>query len=102
MFGDGRRAQGERLRQFFDGCLPQRQTGQNGSSGGIREGCKSSAEIVRHLFYLMANYPIGKLARSNGIVKGFGLTDDGPNRNVWSATLSQAKNESDRMVCANV
>jgi hypothetical protein len=25
-----------------------------------------------------------------------------PNRNVWSAVLSQAKNESDRMVCANV
>jgi hypothetical protein len=24
------------------------------------------------------------------------------NRNVWSAVLSQAKNESDRMVCANV
>ena len=24
------------------------------------------------------------------------------NRNVWSAALSQAKNESDRMVCANV
>src|SRR5437660_8396380 len=24
------------------------------------------------------------------------------NRNVWSAALSQAKNENDRMVCANV
>jgi hypothetical protein len=24
------------------------------------------------------------------------------NRNVWSAALSQAKNESDRLVCANV
>jgi len=29
------------------------------------------------------------------------LTQNG-NRNVWSAALSQAKNETDRMVCANV
>src|SRR2546426_4365192 len=25
-----------------------------------------------------------------------------PNKNVWSAALSQAKNENDRVVCANV
>jgi NAD(P)-dependent dehydrogenase (short-subunit alcohol dehydrogenase family) len=33
-----------------------------------------------------------------------GLTNPGffANRNVWSAALSQAKNESDRIVCANV
>src|SRR5712691_4053503 len=30
------------------------------------------------------------------------LNDCSANRNVWSAALSQAKNESDRMVCANV
>src|ERR1039457_4627598 len=34
---------------------------------------------------------------TSGVVHGWSA-----NRNVWSAALSQAKNEVDRMVCANV
>jgi hypothetical protein len=54
VLGDGGRANGKRLSEFFDRGFAERETGQNGATGGIGKGGEGGAEMVRHF-----NSPIG-------------------------------------------
>ena len=47
VFGDRRRGDRKRLRQFLDGQLPAGEARENGATRGICESCKCCTEIIR-------------------------------------------------------
>jgi len=46
VFGDGGHAHFEGLGEFADGAFAQKQTGKDGSAGGIRKGCKCGGQSI--------------------------------------------------------